>query len=127
MTTMSYNDFLNAIIDDGQSEVRLRFNKPEQKLRLDGCLDGFEACRGLTPEEIVAARDAATKRRQQALRRNDPRYWYFREREGQIEFVLGTVAWFSVHHRGPCWTTIYTRHQRKAMDVLGIQPLTLDD
>jgi hypothetical protein len=119
MTGMPYPDFLNAIIDDGENEVRERFAaKPHQYLRKDGALEGFRICRGKAPEELAAALDEARARRETAQRTRAPDYWFWRERENQIEWVMGVMsaAFYSNGH--PAFTDIYASHVRKAAMIL---------
>lgn len=124
---MPYDDFLNRIIDDGQTEVRERFKDPEQKLRLDGCIDGFEACRGKSMPEITEMLTQARRDKQGAYQRQDPRYWYYLERAGQIEFTLATLSAADGLRGQPVTTVVNLSHLRKAMSILAPEALAAAD
>jgi hypothetical protein len=118
MSGMPYPDFLNAIIDDGENEVRERFLRPNQKIRLEGALEGFDVCRGKGPEDIAALLDEARERRQRASRDRARDYWFWREREAQIEHVLGVISALLYSNGLPTFGDVFTRHLRKAADIL---------
>jgi hypothetical protein len=118
---MDYNDFLNAVIDDGQSEVRIRFLQPNQSLRLSGALEGFEACRGLKRSEITQTLDDARLRTRIAMDARASDYWFWRERELQIGWVLSVIGSVNFGETSPADVSTTLRPYLKALDVFGIQ------
>jgi len=62
---VTYEDLLDHIITDGIAEVREAYAAPENHHKRDGAIEGFEACRGKNPAELVeswkTAEDEATK------------------------------------------------------------------
>ena len=57
---MNLADFLDRVIEDGIAAARADYCRPEQKAKLEGSIEGFEACRGKDPEALaqLAARAA---------------------------------------------------------------------
>jgi len=94
---MTYEQFLARIIDDGITAARADYMRPEDAARLRGSVDGFEACRGLLPEQLgwllgIASRETTDRFRAQA-----PDYWYWRSREAEIEWVCNCVSAALLH------------------------------
>lgn len=115
---MPYPDTLNAIIDERESDARGHFVRPNQRIRLEGALDGLSACRGLGPENIAALLDEALRRREQASRGREGAYWFWRERELQIEHVLGVLSAILAANGLPGFGDVYLSHARRAADIL---------
>lgn len=116
---MPYNDFLNAVIDDGIEEAKVAYAAPGRELQRDGAIAGFEACRGKGREELkgVLAEAAADARAARGNRAHD--YWFWRLREAQVEWVLNVVN-AADHANGR--TTDHpptARGLAKAADILG--------
>lgn len=90
---MNRNDFLNWIIDDGTDEVRRTYTKPEDSLRLQGALEGFEACRGCSDEELLRLlKEARAKTKESYEAQQREIYWKYRMYELQIEWVLNVLS-----------------------------------
>jgi hypothetical protein len=92
MWVMTYEQFLARIIDDGIVAARADYTSPDDADRLRGSLAGFEACRGLSPEQLgwllgIAAAETTERHRAQAAD-----YWYWRCREAEIEWVCNCVS-----------------------------------
>ena len=47
---MDYLTFLTHVIEDGLRACKESYAKPEQAAKLRGAIQGFEGCRGSTPE-----------------------------------------------------------------------------
>jgi hypothetical protein len=52
-TTTTYEQLLDRIISDGIAEVRTAYADPKDHHKRDGAIEGFEACRGKSPIELV--------------------------------------------------------------------------
>jgi hypothetical protein len=89
---MTLNDALNHIIDDGIEAARLDYAKPQQTLKREGAIAGFEACRGKAPAEIAALLVEANERAMQAMLERDPRYWFWRCRAANIEWTVNILS-----------------------------------
>lgn len=89
---MLLNDALNQIIDDGIEAARSDYSQPKDKLKLDGSVAGFEACRGKPPATIqgliVEFNDDATCK----LMERAPDYWYWRCRAAEVEWVANVLS-----------------------------------
>lgn len=64
----TYAQLLDRIIADGIAEVREAYAEPKDHHKRDGAIEGFEACRGKTPAELVELFRAAEDRAQQHMR-----------------------------------------------------------
>lgn len=91
---MTYDQLIDRIIADGIAEVRVTYADPKDHHKRDGAIEGFEACRGKTPIEIVALWTAAEQECSPARAENmgDQDYWRSRYKALQIEFVLNVVS-----------------------------------
>lgn len=98
MRSLPYNDFLNALIDEGLESVREHESAPRRTHFRDGANKGFEECRGLTADQLLdllkqAGDDTAQARtRPSGMSETElARYWYLRSRKSQIQWVNDVV------------------------------------
>lgn len=117
---MFLNDALNQIIDDGVEAARADYTKPADRLKLDSSIDGFEACRGKTPEQIAALCIEAEDRTARAFCENDPRYWYWRCRTAEIEWVVNVLSNIMFAQGWNPIGPMTTRGAQKAAEIIGI-------
>ena len=117
---MDRNEFLNAIIDDGIEEVRQRFTKVSQALRRDGAMSGFEACRGQNDQALLDLLEKAETETTSARSIQSHNYWYYREREAQIEWTLNVLSASMQEHGQAPLITPTVRGLCKAADILGV-------
>jgi hypothetical protein len=95
---MTYDQLLNRIIVDGIAEVNETYNDPKDQHKRDGAVEGFEACRDKTPEQIVmlwreAERAAASARSiDEATEDSLKTYWRCRYKALQIEWCLNVLS-----------------------------------
>ena len=97
---MTYEDLLNRIISDGITEVREAYADPKEHHKRDGAIEGFEACRGKAPADLVAlwteaercAAQIARDRREDASAGEATDYWRQRYKTLQIEWVCNVVS-----------------------------------
>ena len=92
---MTYAQLISRIIDDGIAEVRETYADPEEHHKRDGAIEGFEACRGKMPVELVvlwqAAEDEAAQiRRQPQI--DGKTYWKARYKALQLEWTCNVVS-----------------------------------
>lgn len=96
MTT--YDQLLDRTIADGIAEVHKAYVDPKDHHKRDGAIEGFEACRGKTPEQIVdlwtEAEKACATIRAESVDGDDHlrRYWRARYKALQLEFVLNVIS-----------------------------------
>lgn len=124
---MDFAAFLERVIEDGIAAARADYTKPEQKSKLEGSIEGFEACRGKTPAELASLLDQVARNRQQAFMRlheqeiSTQEYWKTRCREAEIEWVLNVVS-AALHNSGqPPITAFTARGVLAAAKILGVQ------
>ena len=112
-------DFIHAVIDDGQDEVRREYLRPDQAMKRDGALSGFEACRWKRPDQLPAFLEEAKKKTHLARMEQRADYWYWRYYELQVEWVLNvfSAALYTQGYR-PLITPTY-RGLNKAIEILG--------
>lgn len=95
---MTYDEFLTRVIDEGIAAARADYTKPEDKARLEGSVEGFEACRGKHPIDLQKLMWDARQKTQTAFHRvheteiTDENYWSIRCREAEIEWTCNVVS-----------------------------------
>jgi hypothetical protein len=89
---MNRNELINAVIDDGIEEIRHLYTRPDQRLKKEGGINGFEECRGKSNDELVALLTTARMATSKARLREDPNYWGVVMYERQIEWVLNVLS-----------------------------------
>jgi len=91
--SMTYQDLLNAIIETGIEAARADYGQRAGDYvaeMLRGSIEGFEACRGKTPAEIVALWQTAER---SGMWTGDPAaHWHARCRAAEIEWVLNVLS-----------------------------------
>jgi hypothetical protein len=128
---MTYEALLDRIIADGITEVREAYADPEDHHKRDGAIEGFEACRGKNPTELVELWAAAERQGQQIFRNrsvadasSDAKdYWKQRYKVLQIEFILNVVS-VGLTQSGlpPLLTHLPTaRGAMKYAEIVGVQ------
>ncbi len=94
MTTgMTYEQLLDRIISDGIAAAQADYADRPHRLR--GAVEGFEACRGRTPEQLVELwREAES--RVMALRGDTATsvddYWYNRCFQAEVEWCMNVIS-----------------------------------
>jgi hypothetical protein len=118
---MTLNDALNAIIDDGIEAARLDYAKPRDTLKREGAIAGFEECRGRQPDEIAALLAEANDRAFRAREDDPDRYWYWRCRAAEIEWVVNVLSNI-LHAQGlPPIGTMTVCGRLKAVQIVGVK------
>ena len=99
----TYFQLLERVLAYGIAEVHEAYADPKEHHKRDGAIEGFEACRGKTPSELVAlwteaersaAQIAHAKREASfnAAPDNATDYWRQRYKALQIEWVCNVVS-----------------------------------
>ena len=87
---MTYDRFLAEIIDRGIEGARQSYARPDQAELLAGSIEGFEACRGKLPLELLALLKAAND---EAMRMHgEPGHWRRRGKASEIEWVCNVLS-----------------------------------
>lgn len=117
---MDRNELLNAVIDDGIEECRHTYLRPDQRDKLQGALEGFEACRGKSDEELLETlqRYDALVRAKMEQRAGD--YWRHRMAMLQVEWTLNVLSAAAHAHGRPTAVTPTARGMMKAAQILGV-------
>jgi len=95
---MTYEQLIDRIISDGIAEVTEAYSDPKEHHKRDGAIEGFEACRGKTPEQIVilwsaAEREGSLMRSASKASEEDIKdYWRCRYKVLQIEWCLNVLS-----------------------------------
>jgi hypothetical protein len=118
---VQHSEFVTRIIDDGIAAAREDYADSPEKL--EGAVAGFEACRGLSPLELISVLEYAALETQRAFRDQSPDYWRVRCFELEAEWVCNCVSAALVNSGvGPLRSDFPTaRAVRKAAEVLGVQ------
>ena len=122
---MTYDQLLNRVIADGIAEVREAYADSKEHHKRDGAIEGFEACRGKTPSELVVLWTKAEQSARQspfgvgASSNGATDYWRERYKSLQVEFVLNVV---SVGLATPLLSHLpTTRGVRKYAEIVGVR------
>jgi hypothetical protein len=119
---MDYFSFLDQIIKDGIYAVKLEFKSPEERQKLFGSIQGFEQCRGKKPSELARllekAREETIESQIPNTERARNKYWFYRFREIQIEWVCSCVSAILKQNGLPTITPVSMRAFIKASQVL---------
>jgi hypothetical protein len=98
---MNYDEFLAQVIEQGIQGARSDYGNTQESHRqkkLEGSIEGFEACRGKSPQEILQLLAQAHQRTQEAFARvhadeiSSDEYWRVRCREAEIEWIANVVS-----------------------------------
>lgn len=95
---MTYAEVLTRLIEQGIEGARGDYKRLDQAHKLEGSIQGFEACRGKEPDEIrTLLREAGQKTRAARVRvqegeSNPNDYWRARCRELEIEWIANCVS-----------------------------------
>jgi len=94
---MDYKKFLERVIDDGIEAVKADYKEGDN--RREGSLQGFEDCRGKSPQELLALLMEARQKAQEVYWETQDgdqaavdRYWHYQSRSLEIEWVCNSVS-----------------------------------
>ena len=111
MTTkegVTYQEFLERVIDDGIAAAKADYKDlkyPMDKARLEGSIEGFEACRGKHPLDLQKLLWDARQKTQLAFHRvnekeiSDDDYWKIRCFECEVEWTCNVVSAMLLNQR----------------------------
>jgi hypothetical protein len=95
---MTYEEFLTHVIDEGISAAKADYTRLEDKARLDGSVEGFEACRGKHPIDLQKLFWDARQKSQTAYHEvndkqiTDEEYWRINSFEAEIGWTCNVVS-----------------------------------
>jgi hypothetical protein len=122
---MTYGEFLVRIIADGIVAAREDYSRPDQEAKLRGSVEGFEACRGKTPVELLGVLAEARKASHTAFARvnhseiSEQEYWRIRCHEAEVEWVANVVSAMLANQGDPVIVPPTCRGVLKAAEILG--------
>lgn len=118
---MNYDQFLNQIIEDGIAAAKRDYTRNDQKDKLQGSIDGFNACRNCLPSDLLGLLKTASKYTDDAHWARHNNYWYFRCYQGEIEWVINVVSAACVNENLFPIIPGYPTYSgmRKAAEILG--------
>lgn len=114
-------EVLSFAIDDGIEALRERHagRLGADLMRFEGGRDGFEACRGREPHELVETLAAATMRRETARQAGAADYWYHRYFEVQVEYVASVMSAALLQHGLPPIATVTAQSLMRYAEIVG--------
>jgi hypothetical protein len=123
---VQHSEFLARIIDDGQAAARDSYADSLDKL--EGAVAGFEACRGLSPLELITVLEHAALQAQEAFRTKSDDYWRVRCYQLEVEWVCNCVSAALINNGvGALRQDLPTaRGVQKAASILGVSGGTAD-
>lgn len=118
---MTYEEFLARVINEGIEAAKADYSKESDKLKLEGALAGFEACKGKSPDGLGELRIATFKATQEAFRTQVRDYWHIRCYQAEVEWVCNVVS-AMLNAEGLAMITYPTaKGIMKAADILGVK------
>lgn len=127
---------LERVIGDGIEAVKRDYNRERDERKQAGAIAGFEACRGRLPTQLAALlaearldrgrahRDAHERRKGGTKEEQDnvsAKYWYWRCRESEIEWVCNVVSAVLANQGLPVLVPPTYRGAMKAAEILGVR------
>lgn len=98
---MNLQEFLDKVIDAGIEAARRDYNRPDQLHKLEGSIEGFEACRDKTPLGLLLLLKQVGEDRNKYMRNTFGRdekeeeikkYWRLRCKELEVEWTCNCVS-----------------------------------
>ena len=115
---MNYEQALNQVIDDGIEAARADYTKEEDKLRLQGSIAGFKACKMLMPDEL---RKLLTSSRENTYKHlEDGMHWYYTCYYLEVEWVCNVISAILMTNNYPTIINPTARGVMKAADRIGV-------
>jgi len=124
---MDYLKFLERVVNEGIEAAKADYTKPQQKSKLEGSIEGFEACRGKSPEEILKLLTDARLKTLQAFhdvhdeKVESDEYWKIRCRESEIEWTANCVSAVLANQGLPTIVPPTARGTLKAAEIVGVK------
>ena len=94
---MSFEDFLNEVIDRGIAAAKEDY-KDETSDKLLGSVAGFEACRRKSPLDLLEVYAESQEYAKEAMFQRAENYWYFRCYQMEVEWVLNCVSCLRINN-----------------------------
>ena len=94
---MDYALFLERVVDEGIEAAEESY--ANDTLKREGAVEGFEACRGLNPEELLELLQDAHKAMTKAYGEQVDDYWRIHCRDAEIEWVCNVVSAMLVNQK----------------------------
>jgi hypothetical protein len=119
---VTYEQLLERVITDGITAARTDY--ADQPDKLQGAVDGFEACRGKNPSDLVALYVSAERRSHEARREEGaPNFWRHRTFALEVEWTCNVVSMGVVNDGGrPLLSWLPTaRGALKYAEIVGMQ------
>lgn len=98
---MDRRQILDRIVDDGIVSVREHLSRPDQTDKLDGSVKGFEACRGLSDQELRDLLAACETAWMDARNRRDGDIEWFRWYWLQVEWTANCLSVWLMQQNQP--------------------------
>jgi len=121
---MTYNEFLNQVIEDGIEAARRDYAEARQASKLHGSVSGFEVCKGKSPEELAVLLLEAQESTAMSHKNGEDldTYWFKRCYELEIGWVCNVVsALMSNEKLGWIIVSPTARGVVKASEILGVE------
>lgn len=95
---MTLEEALTTIINNGIAGAKADYTRPDQKSKLEGSIEGFEACRGKDVAGMIELLTETRRKAQEAFRRvheneiSDDEYWKIRCFESEVEWTANCLS-----------------------------------
>lgn len=124
---MTYQEALERVINDGIDAAKEDYkgDDEEKQAKLAGSIEGFEACRDKTPEELVGVlaklrgqtHMAMIRVHEQEISSNE--YWAIRCRELETEWVCNCISALLMNQGMPVIVPPTARAVMKMAEIVG--------
>ena len=130
---MTYEEALERTINEGIEAAKEDYGRrdsPENKARLKGSIEGFEACRGKTPAELSGLLAEEGRKTHQAFidaheeKITSDEYWQIRCRELEIGWVANVMSAILMNQNMPVIVNPTARGVMKAAEIVGVAEAT---
>lgn len=92
---ITFKEFLDQIIETGIESAEVDYARPGRekgKMKLEGSIAGFEACRNKNDYQLTNLLKEAISETRMAMMDDATDYWYWRARQAEIEWVCNCVS-----------------------------------
>lgn len=118
---MNDTAFVNRVVADGIAAARESYARPNQLDKLNGAIDGFNACRGLDAAGLSDLLLQANVEADQARSRKVHDFWYWRCRAAEVEWVANVLSAARLDTGLPVLVPPTARGMLKATEILGVR------
>lgn len=116
---MTYEKFLERVINDGIEAAKSDY--ANDKMKRQGSVAGFEACRGKTPAQLAELLAQAREATHLACLKRVEGYWRVRCYEAEVEWVCNCVSAMAMNEGLETIIPPTARGVMKVAEIVGVR------